>query len=112
MEWITLLRVVKRYLPLDSFPADVAEIVRKFLSTDGAGLVTTEEGRVLPSLQADVAEPPLVLLLLPRLPHPDRRLVCHICDPMLNLDTTLKALLHSPAAIKAGNLKNRISIKL
>ena len=86
----------------------MTEIVRKLLSTDGAGLVTTEEGRVLPSLQTDVAQPSLVLLLhLPGLPG---RLVSQVRDPVLNLDAALQALLHFPAAIKAGNLNN-ISIK-
>ena len=64
--------------------------------------MTTQEGRVLPSLQANVTEPPLVLLL--HLPHLHRRLVSHIRDPVLDLDTALQALLHFPAAIKARNL--------
>ena len=84
------------------FPADVTEIVRKILSTDRAGLVTTEEGRILPSLQTDVAQPPLILLL--HLPHLHGRLVIDISDPVLNLHGTFKALLHSLAAIKARNL--------
>ena len=110
MEWDIFLGIVQRNLPLNCFPTYVTEIVRKFLSTDGAGLVATEKCCVLPSLQTDVAEPSLVLLL-PRLPQLHRGLICHLCNPVLNLDATLKALLHPPAAIKAGHLNSRINIK-
>ena len=96
------LGIEKRYLPLNMFPTDVTEIVGKILSTDGAGLMATEEGCVLPPLQTDVAQPSLVLLL--HLPHLHGRLGIHVRDPVLNLHGALQALLHSPAAIKAGNL--------
>ena len=101
------LGVEKWNLPLNRFPTDMTEIVGKILSTDGAGLVATEEGRVLPSLQTDVTQSSLVLLL--HLPSLHRRLIRHIRDPVLNLDAALQALLHSPAAIKAGNLNNSIN---
>ena len=115
MDWIWTgldpisLGIEKRYFPLDLFPTDVTEIVGKLLSTDGAGLVTTEEGRVLPSLQTDVAQPSLVLLLL--FPGLHRRLIGHLRHPVLNLEAAHQALLHSPAAIKARHLNYHIKIQ-